>query len=458
MLSRWKGWCALTALSLALSGCQLVSSPVDLLRSPQISSSQQERKQAVMQFMPATAKLTVPIRSKQASAIVEADLDGDGTPETVAFYKNEKNEYELGILILQKKDDGWVKLGDLKGVGRELHYVDFPDLNGDGIPEMVIGWSGGNGLTKELSVYMMQQGAMKKMQSLKYDELAGDDLDGDGKTDLVLFQVDRVKLLSSAQLYAIQNGELSLLQTLPLEPAINGFAQAKTGMASATQKGIFVEMGVGAHSSITSLIVKEKGLLRDVFASGTDGEMITFKAYTTLSEDINGDGITEIDILREPSGSEEYAMANMPWIHEWNQWDGRNGLVPVYENYYNNGVGFRFDIPDRWRGRYTVAKQTSDTEATSVFYTVNDSGSKQFELLSIVGIKANAWNERRKQLEQASAKYEMLGANNGFVIYSVLPDGEPSGTAAEKKTFADLRLEKDELAKLLQLYYMEYAQ
>jgi hypothetical protein len=81
---------------------------------------------------------------------------------------------------------------------------------------------------------------------------------------------------------------------------------------------------------------------------------LTYKAYSGLSEDIDGDGIIEISGMREPLGMGQTAMVNMPWIYQYFRWDGAGGLTPILEQYINMRHGYTLQIPPEWNKSFTI--------------------------------------------------------------------------------------------------------
>ena len=57
-----------------------------------------------------------------------------------------------------------------------------------------------------------------------------------------------------------------------------------------------------------------------------------------------------------PPGWEKEAMAGIPWIFQYYNWDGEAGLTYVLERYLDNTRGFYIDIPKGWSGKYTLEK------------------------------------------------------------------------------------------------------
>src|SRR5690606_22643335 len=139
------------------------------------------------------------------------------------------------------------------------------DVTGNGVKDMLVGWSGGEEVKKELTAYSFEGTSAREIGRHSYTELAVGDLDNDGVSEIVLFQFDRTEHVSKAELYRFIEGKLRPSDRLALDGTINGYSQILLGNATESRKGIFIDAGVGAHSSQTTLLVVEDGRLRNVF-------------------------------------------------------------------------------------------------------------------------------------------------------------------------------------------------
>jgi hypothetical protein len=126
-----------------------------------------------------------------------------------------------------------------------------------------------------------------------------------------------------------------------------------SGQVSANKRGVILDAGVGAHSSLSQILIWDNGQLRAVFS---DKDNPTFRAYSALSTDVNRDQIIEIPLMITPPGWEKAAMVEIPWIIQYFNWDGEAGLSYVLERYMDNTRGFYIDIPKSWSGKYTLEK------------------------------------------------------------------------------------------------------
>lgn len=441
MRSYWKLTLGFIMMSITLTACSFAVSPVDLLKAPSVSTDLQEMRQAVHNELPTGAKLTIPEQLESVkAAIIEADLDGDGVNEAIAFYKKEINQFEFGVLVLSKEEGKWKKIADLKELGSSVQFVDFKDLTGDGTPVMLVGWSGGEDVKKELTVYQMKDGTVQDIGRFSYTELAIGDLDGSGIADIVLIQHDRNLMSAKAELYKYEDGRIRLSDEHILDGGANGYIQVLFGKATESRNGVFINAQVGAHSSFTTLLVKENGELKDVFED-TKGFMM-LNPYGVMHRDINQDGVIELAMLYEPPAIGPLPLVEVPWIHRWHQWDGQEGLNLVYENYYDYGAGFRFDFPADWWGSYTIVKEEKEHLNLVRFYHVeNEERGREFFALAYYPVDDKIKN--KIEWDNQQMKTLELGERNGQVFTAVIP--QSSHNSGGSSVFDSLMLEDEEI-------------
>lgn len=138
----------------------------------------QERLRQVEQSLPAGSQVYLgPVGDdKSMAALTKADLDGDGTVETVVVYKQPAPNQQGGtqtlmLSVLAPKDDGFLARASIPLEGGVLFNIrvdgtDLPlsvrDMTGDGRPEIIVASGIGASLGGELQVFEVEGSSLKR--------------------------------------------------------------------------------------------------------------------------------------------------------------------------------------------------------------------------------------------------------------------------------------------------------
>ncbi|MGG3871440.1 hypothetical protein [Brevibacillus laterosporus] len=434
MIMNLKQWSAGVLLVGLLAGCTPVASPNELLKAPTLNKNQEEVKKAVLANLPQGSSLMIPRNnSDENGAIIEKDLNGDGSNEVVAFYK--QGEYNVGFIVMQKTENSWQKVGQIEETGQDVDYVAFEDVSGDKEKEIFVNWMASEGVDKEFGGYKWTDGQMIQILKTSCKEAIVGDLDKTGVSKAYVFKLDHDKMKAPAEVYQYDKAtsKMKMIQQLGLDWSINGYENILLGKASKEQNGIFLDSGIGAHSGQTALLVSNKGKLTQVDLSNYDNVM--YKPYSTFSKDINNDGIIEISTLVQPVGAEDLSMVDTPWITEWYQWNGQKSLIKVKESYDDDSNGFQINIPNYWFGHYTIRLVTTKEAGAITFLYLDSQGKPSAELFTIDPIKKTEWASKEKELKQQRKEYSVIDENGENIFIARFPTNMSSVPAKEQSVY-----------------------
>lgn len=369
-----------------------------------------EIKQIAKQFIPDDAEFSIPKNLEQSDDILQIDLDNDGIDEIAVFYKGKSN---TGILLLEQEGLGWKLKDQIIGYGNTLDDVGFYDLNGDKQEEILIGGSNNNRDNK-LIVYEFDGEKYEELTRLDYAYFSVGDLEGDGTLEIASI-VKTNKQKPSVKLQVYTSTDNTYEKEYETEFQYAGYPnKVAIGAASNNRQGIFVDIGVGAHSAVTEILIKENGEYKNILDYNSESNFPqTFKPYPLYSEDINNDGIIEVGIQYAPPETDHLPMAGIPWINSWYQWDGKEGLTQVMEEYSNYSEGYQFIIPNNWHGKYTIdRKRDENFGVESVSFIYLGEKDEKAELLVLHHIPKENWLDKQQEFEDNDQSYVLLGEND----------------------------------------------
>lgn len=444
---------AMICLTQLLTGCFFAGagSPGDLMEQPSLGANQQTIKEFVDDELQKNEILYKPGNPESLGAINFVDLDGDGNEEVVVYFKDGAN-YRLGAYIFGKVDGNWKVVDKIESSGVDISYSGFYDLTGNGKKEIVMAWSADK-LDIFLNKYMIVYGYGESAGELyrdTYTEMVVGDFDGNSGEELLLLNLDRnvSEPSSVARLVAFSVDGLHVMDEIELDPYINGYYNVAFGHAGNGKRGVFLDMGIGAHSAATYLLVVEDGTLQNVLG-GRDSTYYgnTFKSYSVESSDVNGDGIIEIGTCEEPYGN-DYSLADTPWITSWHQWDGEDGLKLVLKSYIDQDNDLRIDFPYKWFEGVSVVKPEENPEAVEIGY-VDVKRRAVYPMYRVETIQEDILNERTMLFE---SEYFIALRKNGkaYVVEKSYQNQDIPDDI--KRGYTDAVLDDDEMKELIKTW------
>ncbi|MGF7047468.1 hypothetical protein J2T13_001973 [Paenibacillus sp. DS2015] len=334
---------------LILGGCNVISDPIVLMKTPQISADKESLRQFIETQLPEGNKKIRARETEDTSLIRFVDLNNDGVDETVVFYETPDQDVLLHGMIFEKIENGtWIKKLAFDGVGKVLESLKFEDITNDGNIDIIAGYSRGEDLDKALIVYSYLGDSVEKQLELPYTEFIIDDLNMDKINDLTIISLTPSEL---AVMTTYQYKESFItVDRLELNPNVDNYYNVVSGKVAKDKEGIILDSSIGETSSYSEIIVMENNKLRLVMDQDR-----TYKELQVTSEDVNNDGIYEIGMLEIPKGWEHFNFDEIPWFFSYYQWDGGEDLVFVRQQYQDLTNHFHLNFfPPEWHNNVTV--------------------------------------------------------------------------------------------------------
>ena len=297
-----KAFCILlTALiCLGLCGCRLFTVDTDQLLSPPKPTGDVK---PILQALSGSIEeytLKYPSDGDRRSAIILEDIEGDGSLEAFAFYTTDDGEQiKMNVNLIKFKKNKWRSVATGSIVAGGVDRVEFSDIDGDGIKEILIGWEIYGGSDKQLSMYSFDGKTLSQRMLKPYTEFVCCDLDEDGTEEIFVQLLNTAESTNSAVLYSIGKDGVSQVAGCIMDGTVKTVSSAAVSVLSTGSPAIYVDEIKGA-GAITEVLFLLKGeLVNNLLDTETSFENNrTIRQSSLKSYDINEDGIPEIPIAR----------------------------------------------------------------------------------------------------------------------------------------------------------------
>ncbi len=290
------------------SGCNFrLSSSIDDLVSPLSPfGDNADIKKALDDYAKGGYSLKIPNSGDYITSYTFFDIDGDGREEALAFYEPSDKLGTTNMSVIKKTDDAWKVIQNIEGDGRDVHSLDFEDINGDGKSELFVCWDViSNSSNHLLSVYKYgKDGNNKKLDkiddSITINNFIIADMVGDGEKELLLFEINAGNSTSAkAELYSLGESSLEKLGETKLDSHITSYNALKTETVNGETSVYADALGSDGESMLTEIIYWSDTydtIVSPFYSYQTGLTQDTKRTATVESLDINSDGKINIPV------------------------------------------------------------------------------------------------------------------------------------------------------------------
>ncbi len=367
---RFGALCALLCAALLLGGCAPGPSDDSLYRLPKLPAEYESLETLIDALLSAGAEYAAPTSGSNLQSVQMVDLDGDGEEEAVAFFRRASDEKPMKIYVFRSTGETYRQYCVIEGTSNSIYSISYVDLNGDGWREILAGIRSDLDV-QNLAVYSVAGGEPRQMLVTGYTRYAAQDMDADGRQDLLVLHSDE-ESAAVADCYAWDGAALALRSSLRLPSTVAELNRLTPGTLSDGHSALFVTSVTEDGVAITDILTLIEGTLHDL--GGAQGE--AFRFLDLYPTDGNGDGVTEVPegvpfAQADPEGTAYYRIS-------WRQYDSAGNSEIVRETYQDTPSGWSLLLPETW-GRDVSVSRTSGTEGSAVtFYTAESGVSEPF--------------------------------------------------------------------------------
>lgn len=417
------GIICLAVLLLTASGCSRMTAD-DLYSLPQVSKEYLKLQEQINTVLASGSEYSPPTAGPNRQSVQLKDLDNDGINEAIAFFRT-TGDKPLKIYIIKQVGAAYQTADVIEGDGTAIESIRYADLDGDGVSELIIGWQMGASLL-HMTIYSIRDNQHVLLAGADYTELTLNDLDNDGKTDVVALRLPSSGLPGEAEMFSLKpDGEVVSSKTR-LSKGIESITSVFKGALSDGKPAVFVEGGYGGSSVITDILSWKNNSICNVSVNVSGGfSEKTVRSYAVYSADINKDGVMDVPsprLLKSASTAQYY-------IIDWFSYDSYGNRSKVFTTYHNFSDGWYLILPDDWKDKITIRREDAISgERTLIFSYKTGAEESPIDFLKIYRLSGDNKDDRAKLpgriklLENGDTIYaaEILPINKNITINSAL--------------------------------------
>ena len=426
-----------TAVMFLLCGCKsYTADTAELLSPPSLSGDLKNISEVIKLTAGDDYTLKYPSRGSYRSAVITKDINNDGTDECFAFYGISKGEtVTMHINVIHKKNGEWQSAGEQHIVAGGVDKVDFYDLDGNGVLDILVGYEIYGASEKQLAVYSFTENTVTQRMLKKYTDFAVCNLDGDSKNEVLLIDFNATEQKNTASLYALNDEGVIQTGSSDLDGKVQSVGEPVVSQLSSGKPAVYIDSvkGLGA---ITEVIFFENGeLLNTLYDSELQENSKTLRSAAFTTYDINGDGILEIPVQENVPAVANAEVTEKLYLTKWCSFNGES-LTTQLTAMINTIDGYYYVIPQKWVGNIAVLKDT-DNRIRQIYSYNNETLTVGDSLLYLQTFTKEEWENGKNKTSgltevmrdgqkvfvceiSASAKQEGLTLENvksNFVIY-----------------------------------------
>lgn len=408
MEKRRRLFAAVIAALFLLSGCSIAE--IDELYSlPQAPKEYLQLQELIDDEIAAGSEYSAPTAGSLRQSIQLTDLDGDGTNEALAFLRNKELQPE--ICVYRKTDGVYETAAAIIGDGTAIGRVEYEDLNGDGISEILVSWEVSAEL-RLLKVYSMKNWASSVLLTASCIDFQIGDPDSNGINDIVALNLETSG--GKVDMFTIDRNGNVRQKSAVLSASLKTADRFRIAAIDGGVPAVFVEGQYSADDSsclLTDIIVYTGGELKNITLGDDSEDSDAIRRCSVYSTDIDDNGTLDVPsaerLASAGGGTAEY------WIFDWYSYDKDGKSVKCASTYHDYTDGWFFALPDEWRESISVRRESSAAgEIAVVFSSADEETGELTDRLIVYTLT----DENRTDRAAIDGRFVLM--SSGTVVYA----------------------------------------
>lgn len=400
-------------ICLSLSGCDYSIVSVDnLMHPPKLSGESSELQKAFEKTFdnPEAVVMKNSISGDNRSSFLFYDLDNDEQQEALVFYSIPATSELAHCDVFKKDNNEWKKVQTIKGRGEEIYEIDFADVNGDKVFEIIISWTFtpenqraiSNSLSyagnRVLTLYSYSSNNLTLMKSEYFTKLYIDDFNNDNFDELLLININLAnnekrtvaRILEFADDYSIEmDKSLTLTNMLEIYNITTDSFDGKTR--------IYIDGLISENTYITEILDinhSDFNISLPLYETNTSDKPLTIRTSQIFSKDLDNDGIVEVPTLEVLAGGtsviNDESDESPLFLTVWSEFD--NGeLLTDFKCLYNASYNYYYIFPEEWN-EAILATYFGDN-STLKFTYMSDEDAQEFDIFTLKTFTITDWED-----------------------------------------------------------------
>lgn len=426
-------------LLIILGGCGGLKTPEELIQPPELNVEKKKLNDALLNYLPQNADLIVlPYAKglKHESSLINKNIDKDEESEVVALYRD-KNTRKIGLIVLDKKNEVWVKKTDVKLDAFEVSDYKVMDVNNDGLDEIMIGYYGVTNPYKEINIYKQEDSLLKLIFKERYLAMDVLDADGDGIQDIVISDFgnteknNRVSVLNVFEENVVKISEI-------IYPKENEVYSITFGKVNETTKAFYVDMYVNQTYGQTDVVVYENKELKSLIKETNIGAII--QTTPIKSVDIDDDGIIEVAKMQFIDGYDKENSTANSFVKNYYKITENLNLDLVSQVYEDIDMNINVTFPISFKNNFFIDKSSGENKISIYFSPEQSRKETLFMLIKKV---------EKTQLDSLLGEYQLITEMDNMAIIAKIMDEPENLTSEEKEIYEKMRYDTQDLTLII---------
>lgn len=376
---------AVFVMALLMAGCSQ-RTVGEMYSLPKRSEAYNDLQADMDMAMAGGLTYSAPLSGENRQSVQMADLDGDGRDEYLVFAKG-SSEKPLRVLIFNRDGEDKFQLADvIQSSGTAFEQIEYVTMDEEAGCEIIISRQVSDQVIRNVSVYSFREGDAQQVMSVGCSRFLTCDLNGNGRSELLVVQPGEEEKGALAVLYSLRDGMLERSMEVELSEQADNIRRITLSALEGGLPAAYVTSAVGEDAFITDILAIADGKFANVSLSSESGDSRqTLRNHHIYGQDVDGDGVMELpSILGMQPLSSDWTDEEH-YLIRWYSVDGQGREVDKIHSFHNYASGWYVLLDSIWASRVTVEQVGN----TYIFYAWDEANRSVIRLFTVYALSGS---------------------------------------------------------------------